>query len=459
MTLRELLKRTQLRTAALFSLLFAVGLGVFFFLVVQVADDESQENIQSRVIRTRDALLGIDRRFGFEELVSVVTEEAESVRDADSIFLLLDQSGKIQAGNVATVRPFEGWQIIERSKLPSIANEGLRQDRFHAMWTPVSKGALLVGRSDREARQLEVLLLRSLGAGLLGTAALVFGAGMLLARRTQVRIDAIGSTLSAVSSGQLHQRILLTGTDDDLDAVAAQINRMLSQLEKLIENVNQSSTDIAHDLKRPLTRLRQRIETALEAKLGSENLSTSLQQSLEDIDGIVGTFDALLNISQLQAGDRRSRFTDVDVARVVRELIEAYEAVIQDTGYSLNRVSITRDEALISGDTDLLTQLFANLIENVLQHTPQGTAIDVSLTANGNEIVATVADNGPGIPEAERENVLRRFYRLERARSGPGHGLGLNLVAAIADLHGAKIELGDNTPGLRVIIQFPKRTA
>ncbi|MBY0226258.1 MAG: HAMP domain-containing histidine kinase [Hyphomicrobium sp.] len=458
MTLRELFKRTQLRSAALSSLLFASGLGLFFFVVVLGADDEVEQNLQSRVLRTRDALISIDRRFGFEELVSVVTEEAESVRDADSIFLLIDQTGKVQAGNVPSVRPFEGWGVLERSRLPGIANEGTKQDRFHAIWTPVSKGTLLVGRSDREARQLKTLLLQSLGLGLMGTAALVFGAGMFLARRTQARIDAIGSTLSAVSSGKLDQRILLTGSDDDLDAVASQINDMLGQLEKLIENVNQSSTDIAHDLKRPLTRLRQRLELALEARPEPDELGASLEKSIEDIDGIVATFDALLNIAQLQAGDRRSRFTDVDVSKVLRDLVEAYEAVIADTGYVLNKVSIPAAEH-VHGDAELLTQLFSNLIENVLQHTPSGTKLDVSLIAEPNSIVVTVSDNGPGIPATEADNVLRRFYRLERARSGPGHGLGLNLVSAIADLHSAKLELVDNRPGLKVVVQFPRRPA
>jgi signal transduction histidine kinase len=183
----------------------------------------------------------------------------------------------------------------------------------------------------------------------------------------------------------------------------------------------------------------------------------SLQSSIEDIDGIVATFDALLNIAQLQAGDRRSRFADVDVSKVLRDLLEAYEAVISDTGYVLNRVSIPTAEHYVHGDAELLTQLFANLIENVLQHTPRGTKLDVSLSAEPSAIVVTVADDGPGIPKSESENVLRRFYRLERARSGPGHGLGLNLVSAIADLHSAKLLLVDNRPGLRVVVQIPRR--
>jgi signal transduction histidine kinase len=186
-------------------------------------------------------------------------------------------------------------------------------------------------------------------------------------------------------------------------------------------------------------------------------MATALEKSIDDIDGIVSTFDALLNIAQLQAGDRRSRFTDVDASKLLRELVEAYEAVISDTGYVLGNVSIPAGAHLIHGDAELLTQLFANLIENVLQHTPPGTQIDVSLEAESAVLVITVSDNGPGIPDSEAENVLRRFYRLERARSGTGHGLGLNLVSAIADLHSAKLVLLDNRPGLSARVQFPRR--
>lgn len=231
----------------------------------------------------------------------------------------------------------------------------------------------------------------------------------------------------------------------------------IAVLGKLIDNVNQSSTDIAHDLKKPMTRLRQRLEAALDADPEPVEIKAVLQRSLDEIDGIVATFDALLNIGQLEAGGRRARFTDVDLAEVIRTVVEAYEAVIQDTGFRLQEPSISAKGVEIHGDSELLTQLFANLIENVLRHCPVGTTISVSLSVDPARVTATVADNGPGIPAAERENVFRRFYRLERARSGPGHGLGLNLVAAIADLHGAAITLEDNEPGLRVAIAFPRK--
>lgn len=458
MTLRDLFKRTQVRTAAIFTMLFVIGVSGLFFMLVESADDEVDESIRTRVIKTRDALLTIDRRYGFDELVSVVTEEAESVRDADSIFLLLGSDGKIQAGNVRSVKPFDDWQILERAKLPNIANEGNRQDRFFATWASVSKGMLLVGRSDREARQMKLLLLQSLGWGLLATSAFAIGSGIFLARRTQSRIDRMGSTLSAVSSGQLNRRVELAGANDDLDEVSAKINGMLNQLEKLIENVNQSSTDIAHDLKKPMTRLRQRLETAAAEASRPDELKGVIEQAMSEIDAIVATFDSLLNISQLEAGNRRERFTDIDLSSVVANVVEAYDAVFQDSGFGL-AAELAGTPMVVHGDQELLAQMLANLIENVLRHCPSGTRVVIQTSETKDRYVVAIADDGPGIPLQERENVFRRFYRLERARSSPGHGLGLNLVSAIAELHGACIRLDDNNPGLRVTIDFPRKLA
>ena len=176
-------------------------------------------------------------------------------------------------------------------------------------------------------------------------------------------------------------------------------------------------------------------------------------------EGSIGGDIERVNIGQLEAGDRRSRFADVDLASVMRNVVEAYEAVVQDTGFQLEVTSLENTDAIVHGDQELLTQLFANLIENVLRHCPTGTTISMALASDNSHVTAQVADNGPGIPAPERDNVFRRFYRLERARSSPGHGLGLNLVAAIVDLHGATVALEDNAPGLRVAVAFPRKLA
>lgn len=451
---RSLLKRTQVRTAIAYTIMFAIIVVLLSSALVLTLAEELEEGIESRVLRTRDTLVMIDRRFGFDELVNVVTDEAESVRDTDSIFTVVDNEGNVQAGNVRTISVAGGWQNLAPDALPATVAELHQQGRFFAVWAPVSKGMLMVGRSDREAHQAKNILIQSLIWGLLTTAIFAVGSSVYLARRTQKRIDNISNTLAAVSSGHLDRRVPpASGDGDDIDEIAGNLNAMLDQLQKLVENVNQVSTDIAHDLKKPMTRLRNRLEAAQDSAALPDDIRRQLDEALELTDSIVATFDAMLKIGQLQAGERKSQFTTTDLGHVVAHVIEAYEPVIQDSGFFLTAAQ-PFPKIEIHGDGELLTQMLANLIDNALHHCPKGTLITLVLSNNPAPQL-TIADNGPGIPEAERDNVFRRFYRLERARSTPGHGLGLSVVSAIAELHGASITLADNQPGLRVQVLFP----
>jgi len=457
MTARDLFRRTQVRTAVAFTLIFIATVTALFAVLTVRLTDGLEEGVRLRVVNTKDALQAIDRRYGFDELVNVVKDEADSVRDADSIFAILDTNGNILAGNIKSERPYEGWRVLERKRLPDIAGDGTGHDRFFAFWSPVSKGMLLIGRSDREVQRAKLILMRSLGWGLLATGILGVGSGIYLARRTQRRVDDIARTLSAVSAGQLDRRVKITTPRHDLDEIGQRINAMLTQLERLVQSANQSSTDIAHDLKRPMTRLRQRLETASEAETMNPETRLALEEAMGEVDSIVATFEALLNIGQLEAGDRRMRFVDIDLKRVLADAAEAYAPVIEDSGNRLRWNAEAAPSLTIRGDHELLLQLVANLIENGLQHCPADTAIELTLVNTARGPAMSVADDGPGIPPEEHENVFRRFYRLERERSSPGHGLGLSLVQAIADLHGATIALSDNKPGLRVTVAFPPR--
>jgi signal transduction histidine kinase len=298
-----------------------------------------------------------------------------------------------------------------------------------------------------------------LGALLWELAALVILAtatGALVARRSQLQIDAISRTLAAVADGKLERRVARRYSKDDLDRVAEQINGTLDQLQRLIERVDQSSSDIAHDLKRPIGRLRQKLDVALRTATSVSEFRREIEASLQEVDVIVETFEALLRISQIEAGARRERLRPLDLKAVVSEVAEIYRAVVDDAGDQLTVELPEEGEAVVNGDGELLIQLFANLIENAIRHCPPGTAIRVALEDRQAGFGVIVADNGPGIPEAERGKVFHRLYRLEKSRSTPGSGLGLSLVAAIAELHGAKITLLDNSPGLAVQIDFAR---
>jgi signal transduction histidine kinase len=217
-----------------------------------------------------------------------------------------------------------------------------------------------------------------------------------------------------------------------------------------MESLKRVSDDIAHDLRTPLSRLRHRLE-ATRAKLGPGG-ERDIEQSISELDSILETFSALLRIAQIESGARRAAFSNVNLGRILSTVSEAYAAVAEDQSQKLE-VRIERDFS-IRGDRELLTQMLANLIENAIRHCPAGVQIGVSLGQDAGAPLLSITDTGPGIPESEHENVLRRFYRLETSRTTPGSGLGLALVKAVADLHGAAVELSDNRPGLRISIRF-----
>lgn len=452
----DLLKRTPVRLAGAFAILFALTVVALIAVLYLTLVSELRSDIRQRVEEMSDTLRAIDAQQGFDGLAAVVAEEAKSVRDFDSIFLLRSDDGSFRAGNVQNVRLFSGWGELDRAWLPMVADKGGPEDRFFATWTPVSKGHLLVGNSDRALREVQRILLHGLGWALIATILLATGSAIYLARRAQQKIDVFATTLSKVSRGEISERVPVTRSHDDLDHVAAQINATLAHLQKLIESVNQASSDIAHDLKKPIGRLRRRLELALRNADDGASFRTQVEDSLGELDSIVETFEALLRITQIEAGARRARFSGVELGTVLADVADIYEPVAEEAGDRLVSTVAIAERAQVTGDRELLTQLFANLIENAIRHSPTGTRIDVSLQTRGERHVAIVADSGPGIPIDECENVFRRLYRLERERATPGSGLGLSLVAAIAELHGAAVNLADNAPGLRVEVSFPR---
>jgi len=453
------LKRTPVRLAATFTALFATTVIALFAILFFGITARLTDQIKLRTEETMQALQAVDQQKGFDALAAVVTGESGSVRDSDFIVELVDENGRHIAGNVNGIKTSEPWIELERSAIEADWDNGEPDDRFQALWQPVSQGRLLVGSSNRELRQTQTFLLEVLGIGLLATTLLGALCGAFIAARTQHRIDAFAKTLSAVSNGRIDARVPLSGSGDDIDHVAGQVNHTLDHLQKLIESVNQSSSDIAHDLKKPVGRLRQRLDVISRSAKTTADFQSAIEGALGDLDAMMETFDALLRITQIEAGARRARFANIDLGAVLDDVADTYTAVAEDAGHQLVAGNARSTPAIVKGDRELLLQLFANLVENSIRHCPAGTRIVLALYDEENGYRAEISDNGPGIPEPEREKVFRRLYRLERARSTPGSGLGLTLVQAIAELHDASIALGDHAPGLRVAISFPSAIA
>jgi signal transduction histidine kinase len=251
--------------------------------------------------------------------------------------------------------------------------------------------------------------------------------------------------------GDLGRRIPLRGADDEFDHLAGSLNAMLDRIQALMKDLEQVSNDIAHDLRTPLARLRQKLEVAQDAAT-ADAMRAALADSIADVDGILDTFAAILRIAQIGSGSRKANFARIDFSELLDGLVETYRVVAETKGQTLS--DAIRRDLFVEGDRELLTQMVANLLENAINHTPPGVAIalEASRTTDGVRIV--VADRGAGIPAAYRQKVFERFFRLEPSRSAHGNGLGLSLVAAIAELHGATVTLEDNHPGLRAVIAF-----
>lgn len=452
--MREILRSTPFRLTLILGATFVVALVIAGLVAFELIESELAQRMDQSIT---DAFDVIAQAYGDSDLVDLtdsVNGHARATIDRDRVYALADANGGIIAGNVATLPNGTGWLTIPATAL-AIAGDDLR---YRVFVGSVEGNRLLVGQSFVESTAIAHLVLTSIAWASAVILVLVVATGVFIAARGQQRIDGIAATMARVGHGELAARIHVSARGDDIDMLARQVNAALERLGGLVEGMRQVSVNIAHDLKTPLNRLAITVEAAANAGEKDGRVASLLTQAELEIRQINSTFDALLRIAQIEAGARRARFVPVQVADVLDRIADAYVDVAEEQGQSLT-VRHSTDLPLIEGDTDLLTQLCANLVENSIRHAPVGTRISITAFANDNLLVLTFADTGPGIPEDERANVFRRLYRVDKSRTTPGNGLGLSLVKAIADLHGAEIDLDDNLPGLKVSLTFPVKGA
>lgn len=403
-----------------------------------------ERDIAARLAATVDALRSIAEP---DETVERATEIAAAAKPRD-LLMRFTFPGTHPIGNLPPGLAVADGAIVAGAGLAGVPEAA---DSYLAWDGPVGSGhlTLLVGRESLDElteTYSKVLLLSLVPALLVATLA-----GALVARRAQARVEAIRTTLAALTSGNTAARVPLDdGPADDLGEIAHAVNRMAAAQEASIEALRQVSADIAHDLKTPIQRvavLLERLEATVPGEPAREIVATARQETAE----IVETFRGLLQIAQLESGQARGGFADVDLAALVADIVDVYAPAAEETGHHLSATVDPR--AIVHGDRNLLGRLVANLVENALRHTPAGR-VTLAVRHDG-AVVLSVRDEGPGIPAGEREKVLRRLYRLERSRTSEGSGLGLSLAAAIANLHGATLTLGDARPGLVVTVAFP----
>ena len=434
----------------------AIGVTLFILATLMFASGVGYGLMQSQLAARQDARLteifaAIQQTSlqGDEtDLIETVTTRIDASPDRSTVFLLKDRTGRVLAANVNDVAVPDGWSTIPATRL------GVPTDYpFRVFSGPAGGYGLTVGLTNADLDDLQEIVLGAFGWAALFALLATVGVGVALAMRVQHRLTQAEGAVARLAQGDLSSRLPVSGRGDDLDRISQAINASLARLAALVEAMRQVSTDIAHDLRTPLHRLRIHIDEALRKAATGGNVEGDLAEAIAQSEAIDHTFAALLRIAQIEAGARREKFAPVDLAGLLDGVIEVYADVAADAGQTLRGDCTT--PAWVMGDRELLTQAFANLIENAIRHCPSGTAIVCAVQARGDRVLSSVTDDGPGIPLQEHDKVLRRLYRLEKSRTSVGTGLGLALVKAVSDLHSATLILTDATPGLRVEVAFP----
>ncbi len=440
------------RLTAIFTAVIAVAMLVLMALVYAITHQALQTELLSAIDRDIAAIKSGYRSQGISEAKEVITQHL--YHSASSDFLLLETpSGKKLAGNLPGMTPRLGKFFLN---LPP-QSPGRKERAHHIlgvglMLTPglyLFDGRDLDLVHDAEEDELAAFLWVLAVSLVLAT-----GGGLVLSHLFLARMDEISQTCRAIMAGRFADRVPERGTDDELGRLVHTINAMLDRISGLMENVEQISSDIAHDMRAPLTHLHHHLERALTEARSEEQYRGAIEEALAETERLLATFHALLKIGQLEEAIDVRTLPRLDLSHLLGEMADIYRPVAEDSGHILT-AGVTPG-LWVHGDRTLLAQLIANLIENARAHTPSGSHIRLAAAATDSHVVMTVCDDGPGIPKAERERVFRRFYRLERSRTTPGTGLGLPLVAAIVRYHGGTIELDDNAPGLIVRIRLAR---
>jgi len=448
----NVLRSSAFRLALLYTVLsvgsVVVLLGYIYWATAGYMDRQTDETIEAEI----SGLAEQYRRRGLAGLSAIIAERMARDPDGAAVYLLAHDDFTPIVGNLSrwpdAPTAGEGWT---RFRLRDWGRDKSEEHEARARTFLLRGGLhLLVGRDVRELEATRRLILNALAWGLAITVALALSVGLLVSAGVTRRIDAINQTGREIMEGDLSRRVPRDGTGDDFDQLAAHLNRMLDRIEGLMKAVRQVADNIAHDLRTPLTRLRTRLELARgdDPQLSQQAVS----DAIDDTDELLATFNALLRIARIESGSRRSAFAEVDLARLAQDVVELYEPLAAEKGQTL----VVESTAALSirGDRDLLFQALANLVDNAIKYSPQGGRVELSALGWDGRAKVAVSDTGPGIQAELREKVFQRFFRVDSSRSTPGSGLGLSLVRAVADLHGASIELTDNDPGLKVVLGF-----
>jgi signal transduction histidine kinase len=466
----KLIRTTAFRLTLVYLFLFALFaaslLGYFAWNTRRLITEQIATTVNAETGEISD----IFGRRGLRNLV--FTLENRALRPGANLYLVTTPTGQAIAGNVGSLSPgvmaTAGWSETAYRRLEE---QDSAEHRALVRVTELPGGfRLLVGRDLEERRRMFGIVAKAAQWSVLIVVVLGLGGGVFVARRVLRRIDAMTGTTQRIMAGDLGGRLPVGRSGDELDRLAENLNAMLERIEALMTGLKEVSDNIAHDLKTPLTRLRNRAEEAL-AKSGSETeYRNALERTIEESDGLIRTFNALLMIARAESGQARDNMGDFDAADVANGIHELYEPLAEDAGMTLR---LKAASAPLHGNRELISQALANLVENAIKYgkplaaaqplgadaIADGKVISIEARREGDQVLLSVTDRGPGIPEADRKHAVERFVRLEASRTQSGSGLGLSLASAVATLHGGELRLADAHPGLTATLAIPARSS
>lgn len=466
--LKAIWNTTAARLSALYLILFAVCATVLVVYMTSLSTSMLSAQTRETISEEAAGLAQSYDRGGLPYLVRVIEQRAR--QPGANLYLIANPDGRILTGNVQALQPgvlaADGWterpfSYRRYGEPPAAGGQPSTHAAVAIIFRLPNRMIVLVGRDLGEPEQFRRVVRRSMvvAFGMMGLGALLIW--FFVGRRALLRIDSLSEASRRIMGGDLSGRLPVAGSGDEFDRLSENLNTMLARIASLNEGLKQVSDNIAHDLKTPLTRLRNRAESVLAGKRSTRDYREALEGTIAESDQLIRTFNAILMISRLEAGNSAEPTTQVDLAETVRDVVELYEPLAEE-----RRVRLTSDvagPAVIPANRELIGQALSNIVDNAIKYSAdvEGRAAEVSvkLEQSAAGVVLSVRDNGPGVPAGERERVTERFVRLEQSRNMPGSGLGLSLARAVMTFHGGRLELADAEPGLAVRMAFPPREA
>lgn len=444
----ELRSSAAYRISFAYAAAFALGIALLGAVVFYAIHISFVRELDAALAEEVSALREEYRGGGSAELAEAIAKrQAVDTRDL-SAFGVFSSSGARLYGNYIGKMPDVGFSDIV------IRDHQGRPDTGRALAVDLAGGERLLVATDLEpVEQVDRTILTIFAAGFAGVIALGFAAALVLGGYLRGRLEKLNMSAATIIGGDISHRMPVSSRNDEFDRLAETLNAMLERIERLLENLRQVSGDVAHDLRTPLTRLRNQLETGQVTLRGEQPGYDLVTRAIDQVDGILGLFAAILRISEIESGEIVKRFVDIDLSELVSEIAESFAPAVEEQGRWLKWH--VDPGVLARIDRDLVAQALVNLIENGQRHTPAGTTITIDLGCSKGFAVLAVTDNGPGVPAHEWSQLSRRFVRLDRSRGTSGHGLGLNLVDAVARLHSGTLTYFDNAPGFGAKLTIP----